>query len=487
VSKAHSKKSGLYDGFEGYRTASERDLKQVLTRGLVVLDANVLLNLYRYTSSTRADFLEVLNKIGDRLWIPHQALDEFWRNRENTIRDPSNARDTNKQLEAKLNDSLGIIRGWSKRIAITESVAAELTNKLDSAFDEVTATIKKVADRESSELSRATHEDPVVNDLEPLIAGRRGEPFPDDTRAILIQEATERIHNLIPPGYKDKNKAKGDDGTAKAAGDYLLWMQVIKEAKERDVDVLLVTGDVKEDWWRKEDGEIRGPRLELVQEMKHLTGRRLLMLRPESLLMHAQKLLAIEVSDTSVQDINRVGEYLAKDNSEDWKDNETEDASDSPKGPGERYLLDKLPEGRSGDYLDIVANMAALVTESPSLDAYLDAFQERFPSITLRSVARRRMRVLVSLGLVHIQGRQVRLTALGEDFIREKSKTIIQQSLVTRIAGAAEIINLTQKYGPDEVRVLLRTTPPAGLSATQAQLVHRWLHKFEMLQTSQNP
>lgn len=486
MSKVHSKKSGLYDGFEGYRTASERDLKQVLTRGLVVLDANVLLNLYRYTSSTRADLLEVLNKIGDQLWIPHQALEEFWRNRENTIRDPSNARDKIEQLERKLNDSLGIIRGWSKRIALAESVTAELTNKLDSAFDEVTATIKEVADRESSELSRATHEDPVVSDLEPLIAGRRGEPFPDEVKEKLIQQAMVRIENRIPPGYKDndKNKAKGGDGPAKAAGDYLLWMQVIEEVKACKVDVLLVTGDVKEDWWREEGGEVRGPRLELVQEMKHLTGRRLLMLRPESLLLHAKKLLAIEVSDTSVQDINRVGEYLAKDNSEDWQGNEVEDSTDSPKGPGERYLLDKLPEGRSGDYLEIVADMATLVQKSSNMEAYLDAFQERFPSITLRSVARRRMRVLVSLGLAYIQGSQVRLTDLGDRFIREKSISIIQQSLIDRIAGAAEIIDLTRKHSPDEVRALLRTTPPAGLSATQAQLVHRWMHKFEMLRTT---
>ncbi|MFI7425278.1 PIN-like domain-containing protein [Nonomuraea sp. NPDC049684] len=482
MSKAHSKKPGLYDGFEGYRTASERDFKHVLTDGLVVLDANVLLNLYRYTSSTRADFIEVLNKIGDQLWIPHQALEEFWRNRENTIRDPSNARDTIKQLEAKLNDSLGIIRGWSKRIALTESVAAELANKLDSAFVDVTATIKQVADREASKLSRATHEDPVVNDLEQLIAGRRGEPFSDGVRAELIQQAMERMENSIPPGFKDRSKNKGDEGAARAAGDYLLWMQVIEEVKVRKVDVLLVTGDVKEDWWRKEEGEIRGPRLELVQEMKVLTGRQLLMLRPESLLMHAKKLLAIEVSDTSVQDINRVGKYLSKENSEDWQEGESEDPIDSPKGPGDRYLLDKLPEGRSGDYLEIVIDMAALVQHSSDLDAYLDAFQERFPGITLRSVARRRMRVLVSLGLADIKGKQVRLTDLGEKFVQDRSISIIQQSLIERIAGAAEIVDLAKQHKPEKVRSLLHTMPPASLSATQARLVYRWLQKFDVIQ-----
>lgn len=52
---------------------------------LVVVDANVLLNLYRYNESTRDDLLGLLDKLGDRLWAPHQVLHEFWRNRLNVL------------------------------------------------------------------------------------------------------------------------------------------------------------------------------------------------------------------------------------------------------------------------------------------------------------------------------------------------------------------------------------------------------------------
>ncbi|MGA4989231.1 PIN-like domain-containing protein [Nonomuraea bangladeshensis] len=287
----------------------------------------------------------------------------------------------------------------------------------------------------------------------------------------------------FPPGYKDKGKSNsgGDD---RATGDFILWEQVLREADRRETDVLFVTGDVKEDWWRKEHGEACGPRLELVQEMKDRTGQSLLMLRPESLLVHAKKLLAVDVSDASVEDVNRVGAYLSREAREEWSEEDMEDQEDFLTGPDERYLLDKLPEGRSGNYLDMVSDMARLVKEAPDLASYLDAFQKRFPSITLRTVARRRMRVLVSLGLAHIQGGRVGLTPLGERFVEERSLSILQQSVLRRVAGATEIAELIQSARPADVRSRLSEEPPAGLSVTQALLVLRWLVQLEIVHAS---
>lgn len=72
---------GIYDDFCGYRLPTEDELNSALQSALVVVDANVLLNLYRYSESTRNDLLEVLRSLGKRLWIPHQVMREFWRNR----------------------------------------------------------------------------------------------------------------------------------------------------------------------------------------------------------------------------------------------------------------------------------------------------------------------------------------------------------------------------------------------------------------------
>jgi hypothetical protein len=102
---------------------------------------------------------------------------------------------------------------------------------------------------------------------------------------------------------------KKEDETA--AGDFLVWEQTLVEAARRTVDVLFITGDVKEDWWREESGERRGPRLELVQELHARAGVRLFMLRPTSLLEHARKHLGVEVRPESVKDAERVEQFLS--------------------------------------------------------------------------------------------------------------------------------------------------------------------------------
>lgn len=54
--KAHAAEPasrGHLDGFEGYRTAKRKEYVSALKTGLVALDANVLLDLYRYGEQGR--------------------------------------------------------------------------------------------------------------------------------------------------------------------------------------------------------------------------------------------------------------------------------------------------------------------------------------------------------------------------------------------------------------------------------------------------
>src|SRR5437660_11910593 len=52
---------------------------------IFVFDANVLLNIYRYSSDTRDELFDVLEHLQDRIWIPHQAMLEYHENREEVI------------------------------------------------------------------------------------------------------------------------------------------------------------------------------------------------------------------------------------------------------------------------------------------------------------------------------------------------------------------------------------------------------------------
>lgn len=298
---------GLFDGFEGYRTPTREDHQRVLTEGLVVLDANVLLNLYRYTEQARDDVLSVLERLEDRLWIPHQVVVEFWLNREGVLRDP---RDTEKaacEMSAVKDRAVSTFRGWANRVSLRDEESTALTAKLVAGFDEVINRIDDFSDHSAAETARNTEADAVLKRLEPILDGRVGPPLNGDEHQRAVAEGCRRVEQREPPGYLDKGK---DD--AGAAGDYLVWEQVLQEAGRRGCDVVFVTGDVKEDWWRRESGEHRGPRLELVNELRARAGVHLFMLRPTNLLSLGREVLSVTVQDESVALAEHVDRLVAE-------------------------------------------------------------------------------------------------------------------------------------------------------------------------------
>ncbi len=318
---------GLYDGFEAFRTATDADYRSVLTGGLIVPDTNVFLNLYRYNEQTRNDLFTVLRGLGDRLWVPRQVLAEFWRNRESVLRDPRDTDKTAAELTEQREEAIGIFRAWANRVGLPSERRDQLTSVLSDAFGKMIAGVGELADDDASQFARDTGKDPVLTGLEPILCGRVGAPLGVGEHEEALEEAERRARKKQPPGYKDAAKQNG----AAAAGDYLIWAQILREAQRRKQDVLIVTGDVKEDWWRREHGELRGPRPELVEEMRVIADVRLFMMRPETLLLHASSILQVEVQEESVQDIERVaeaenggwdeealGQLLARLSSEGW-------------------------------------------------------------------------------------------------------------------------------------------------------------------------
>jgi PIN like domain len=298
--------SGLYDGFEGYRTPTAEDYRRVFSEGMVVTDANVLLNLYRYTDQARDDLLSVLERLGDQLWVPHQVLVEFWRNRDAVLRDPRDTGKTAQEMSEARDRAVATFRAWANRVSLPAERLTSLAAALTNGFDVVIDGVDGFSDTSAIDSARNTDKDAVLKRLETILDGRVGGRLDDVVYSKAVEEGLRRVDSGEPPGYMDKKK--DDSG---AAGDYLVWEQVLIEAERRSGDVVFVTGDVKDDWWRKEGGEQRGPRMELVEEMRRRADSRLLMLRPTILLSMARELLAVTVHDESVEDADRVDRLLS--------------------------------------------------------------------------------------------------------------------------------------------------------------------------------
>ena len=293
---------GLFTGFESYRTPDVEDYRNLFSDGMIVVDANVLLDLYLYYTKTRDTFILVLSALQERLWVPHQVVKEFWKNRDNKLRDPRETDSISRDLENRSTTAINTLRAWSNRVHLPREAIDELSRTLSNAFQSVIGEVKKQADNDGREFASDTGRDPLLIAMVPILEGRVGPPFTGKDYVEAEKEARSRIVDRRPPGYMDGGK----DGSG-PIGDYLVWAQILLEAKSCDKDVLFVTSDNKEDWWRKdEDKRSLGPRPELADEFTATCGRRLFMIAPDGLLNWAREILDIEITDEEVQEVKQI-------------------------------------------------------------------------------------------------------------------------------------------------------------------------------------
>lgn len=71
--------------FIQYFPPSENEIQEMWKNCTFVFDANVLLDMYRYSEKTRNEFMDLLEKIKESIWLPNQVALEFLRNRPEVI------------------------------------------------------------------------------------------------------------------------------------------------------------------------------------------------------------------------------------------------------------------------------------------------------------------------------------------------------------------------------------------------------------------
>ena len=75
----------MRETFREYYPLSQEEHKLIWNKAIIVFDANVLLNSYRYSQNTFQTFSNVLNIISNKIWIPFQVAEEVHAYRLNVI------------------------------------------------------------------------------------------------------------------------------------------------------------------------------------------------------------------------------------------------------------------------------------------------------------------------------------------------------------------------------------------------------------------
>lgn len=292
----------IFGGFEGYRQPNETEIATALASSLVILDTNVLLNLYASPQPARDLALKYLESIGDRIWVPHQAMREFWRNRHDRILENKKPRDP---LEPARQGLLGIINQLRPDNRQTDEIV-EIKSKILALMSDLKSQLDEAAGDplDVGGIIRDPESDPVVHGLSRILDGKIGSAFDVKEESTLVKEGLRRFSERIPPGYKDGPRKK-DQRPECGTGDFLLWEQVLRHVDQLGLNqsFVIVTGDEKEDWRMRADQNsiLLGARPELVSEALVRTGVSVIVISPPEFYRFMESATSDEV-DADVAD-----------------------------------------------------------------------------------------------------------------------------------------------------------------------------------------
>lgn len=255
----------IYDQYWGYIPLSEENLNEIWDSGTIVLDTNILLNLYRLSSSSTDDFIKILEKNSERVVVPKIVLDEFFNNRTTLIAERIQG---NLNLKKSLDNVISCLDN--------DIFAKYKRSGIEKAdYDKLKTDVSNIIERFFSnhiERNLITEDyfnkkDDILNKVIDLV----GDNLIKDYREAMSEEdikkeqkiGENRFKNLVPPGFGD-NKLK--EGDAKY-NDFYIWKSIIKYAKEKATNIIYITDDSsKKDWFHTFSGKTTGPLKELLNE-----------------------------------------------------------------------------------------------------------------------------------------------------------------------------------------------------------------------------
>lgn len=307
----------MRDLFRSFLPLSDPDKEEAWSEGLVIFDTSALLNLYRYPLSARDRLMTVLERLKDRVWLPHQVALEYQRNHPAVRLEQATkfrkVREEVGDLKIEFQNRIEKLQ-LRRRHALID--AEPLLAKVAGAIDEFQSELNQI-ERAQDDLYQGGS---LQQKIEDIFEKRVGQPPTQEFLDIVYKEGAKRYEYSIPPGYLDSRK--GDSSKESAAfsfgglifqrrfGDLILWKEIMLKIREDKMKwFIFVTDDAKEDWWRVTGGQKIGPRPELLDEAVREGGvAGFVLVTSERFTEEVASMLGMEVSAEVIQQISTARE-----------------------------------------------------------------------------------------------------------------------------------------------------------------------------------
>jgi DNA-binding CsgD family transcriptional regulator len=274
--------------YSGYSKKTEKELKELWKNSLITFDTNVILNLYRYSDSTKIALLDLIKKFEKQIFLTFQVGLEYNRNRFEIISDQENSHnDFLKKLKI-IEDDLN-----------SKDSPPFLSDKLHKSLSKVFNNVEEEVKEHIESFHKMADNDEIFNKIDKLFDGKITEKFDVERITEIYKEGKIRFDKKIPPGYEDHKKPE-----EKRYGDLIFWLQILEKSKAEKKSIILISDERKEDWiWKLKNGKTIGPRQELIEEMKTFSGENFHMYSSERFLNFGQMYLQENVNDKAIQEI----------------------------------------------------------------------------------------------------------------------------------------------------------------------------------------
>ena len=279
---------------------------------IIVLDTNVLLNVYRYSPEFSEFALACLKAVQNNIYLPSTVYLEYNKHFRGEFskmgkRVETIGNETEQQIEKSKNE---ILASCEQIRRLQYDGVDELKENLDDHLIEMHNIVSSFfKDRKSLiRLSMAWNGTDLLYEFIQELK-KNGQIMPDLSHAELDAWCTDgekRYKKSIPPGFKD---AKSKDGMRKYS-DLFVWNEILRWAKQKKIDILFVTDDVKSDWWKnRSNGEFHP---ELIQEFNK-TRQAILPYQSYDFYQLVSQMSGIELSDATELSLSMTDEEYFQD------------------------------------------------------------------------------------------------------------------------------------------------------------------------------
>ena len=290
----------LQELFPGFFRPSTEQFRQMWEEGIVAVDANILLHVYRYSPQLREALFLLLEKIGDRLFVPHRAAYEFSKNRLTVISSQEKAYD----------DMIAALERVGANIAKLPRHSVVNVDDIKSRFDAVVKEQQGVLEELKVKHPPIPDGDPTLARLAAVLENKVGPRSPPEFDQKIIEEGEKRFKAKIPPGFRDAAK---DDDPLHKFGDFIVWRQTLDRVREAKAQFLiLATDDSSDDWWGRHDGKTFGPHPALVQEAKDTANCSAYLYRGEQFIQFGSQHFGLKMAQNLIDEAATVRKTLTQ-------------------------------------------------------------------------------------------------------------------------------------------------------------------------------